>query len=52
MQIKYFNKLHSLHVSFLFKCHYFKSRTFELGTLIEQEETNVLLIADVEEELD
>lgn len=52
MQIKYVNEMHSLYLGFLFKLHYFKSRTLELGTLIEQEETDVLLITDMEEELD
>lgn len=52
MQIKYVNEMHSLYLGFLFKWHYFKSRTLELGTLIEQEETDVLLITDREKELD
>lgn len=44
--------MHHPYLGFLFKWHYFKSRTLEVGTLIEQEETDVLLITDMEEGLD
>lgn len=43
--------MHYPYLGFLFKQHYFKSRTLEVSTLIEQEETDVLLITDMEKRL-